>query len=454
MDQFLNFAGNFLVQFLALGLGLLLSNSSLAEEKLEKILFDPAAASTHFKKFDRRITSENGENLKVPEDVDKEFSRLQRWFMSVQTKQVRLVAIRSLQAVRKDLPLQIRWLLAAMEIHEGTVSEMTIQDAESALRRTEIAEVLSLDLGVFFSGGSKSLIYEYFGPGRLVMENSREVLFLESAWQQVPVLAASLGLKIQSDERLEVSRASWMRILAKMEFDVDVVQIRNSIELLNQNHYLNFKSKQAKENYFESALSLLSNLYAEYRRTSQIKDGKLQTALSGVDHYRRIIEIVKSWLLSDIYFLAKRYDFLNRRGLLTIEEFITRPISDQDKIILQDFILKKEKLPLESYYLVCLLWSRKMKDFENAQYNKIAQKAVVDIIFPAQRIQYGMMLRGFAFEEQYLSQIEYNRFVQHFYEVFRLNANLREELALRILNLRTPRTQAIPDKDWYEFEGT
>ncbi len=239
-----------------------------------------------------------------------------------------------LNSNRHDLPIEVRWLLSAIEIQRGTLQPATLNDALQALERIDFTEDFSL-FDVFKTQRLSREIYYTHPDDKSQSQKAIRLLSLDvladyfNVWHKSPLLAG----KPLATRTLESKRLKWFQAAINLTRDFDISGIRDLVSLYADPNMRTFTSSSDQYEFYKSSLLLFEKIQMMYARYSYDHTQGLQYGVADKNRipYLALGEHIKNWLSSDISFMLDHFFKLQTLGVFSLEEFFNKSSSEEEK---------------------------------------------------------------------------------------------------------------------------
>lgn len=373
--------------------------------------------------------------------LNAEFNLLQTHLMQKNTDSKALGYLALLQRIRRHLPNEIRWLLAAAEIDHDLLSAETAADAKNALEKLYMDEKFSLSL--LESNYLHRLSYEHRPlRGRatqvqLNLPSLREFFYLFRMWNRLPLISSPQ----QMTHLLEQRRIMWARAVCRHS-DLAFTDFPRYRDLLNEfapPAMRKFSSSQNTEDFF---LQLIITV----RRLKE-QSGK---APVGQEHViPSLLATLGAWLNADAIYVFQNMDRLLRLGVINPREVIFRSFSAREVEDLRQ-MARRPRLDIDSYLLVTVALLNSL-DVTDIDFGRALEEAL-SILNGAAMNRGTVRVSQFTFMSQYLAQDSYLAILGAFYELFGTKKQLPQAQALRLLGMHTLHVPILSEEAWFDWE--
>lgn len=375
------------------------------------------------------------------ERISRDFRRLQAVLTSSdQEKKGNLEALlKMLHSIRPDLPLQLRWLLAAVEIKQGIVDFHTLADAQLALQFTDLRLEPKMALSGDKPSSTTDLLYRLpdttgEAPRALRLDSLRSLVFLQRHWQRLPILVPAETI----DDRLEQSRLLWLDAIRNMYHEQSH---HSTLELLAEfapPSMRHFSSRTNKDRFLELSTSILSDLSASFYKTKS-------------PEWTQIQNLVRGWLSDDPVFFARKFSSLRLYRFVNLRDVLALPLTDNAQRELVDFLASNKGDPESFLISVLMLAKSQSTGIPSSEMHSWTKRAMQILLSGIMRYDRMSLATG-ALETITMSSSQFNDFIRAFYDVYTSGRPLDPDLARLLIERRTPRTDAMSDFEWSDLE--
>jgi hypothetical protein len=389
-------------------------------------------------------------NRQSDEQISRDFRRLQDILTSKDESNLGAL-LKMLHSLRPDLPMQIRWLLSAVEIKQGIADFHTLADAQLALQFTNVRIEPKPTLLGENSELRPDLFYKLPGdtgenPRVLRLESLRHLIFLQRHWQRLPTLVPAETIT----ERLEQSRVRWMSAIALMRNEQSTDTVLDLLEEFTPSPMRRFTSSADKDRFLELSTQLLSDLSMHFPNSTSYGDDK-PAYESKSPESRRIQSLVKRWIGDDPLFFVQKYSSLRLHRFVSLHDFLARPMADGDQRQLVDFLSSKKGDP-ESFLISTIALAKNRSAIAPSPEMRAWSKTALQILLSAFMKHDRVVVTTGVLDSASMSPSQFDALMSAFYDAYTSGGPLDPELARFLIKHRTPRTETMSDYSWNDLE--
>lgn len=262
-------------------------------------------------------------------------------------------ALISFHSLRRVMPPEIRWTIAALEIQYGIVNKSTLVDLRSAAIRStagrEKADLISSIL--MHNSHRKYSIYSTIDKGEsrereeLKFYRPETVAFLMTNWHLVSAIDPD-----NTNIEIERKRLDWFSEVLEMASSLTLEELEKILKVYSNPAMLNFTSEDRREIFLEYGLEIakkLSHRYGRYQ-VNELGDMVYKKTSEKKSVYGRIREIIGSWMFTDMSFLLKNVPRIQREGFFQFANFFEMKLSSSDFAAVKELVLAR-KVDAEGY---------------------------------------------------------------------------------------------------------
>jgi hypothetical protein len=388
-------------------------------------------------------------NRQNDEQISRDFRRLQDILTSKDESNLGAL-LKMLHSLRPDLPMQIRWLLSAVEIKQGITDFHTLADAQLALQFTNVQIESKLVIAGEKSELRPDLLYKLPGDTGesarvLRLGSRRHLVFLQRYWQRLPTLIPAEAVT----ERLEQSRVRWMSAIALMRDEQSTDTVLDLLEEFTPSAMRRFTSSADKDRFLELSTQLLSDLSIHFLGSTAYRDDK-PAYESKSPESRRIQGLIKSWIGDDPLFFVQKYSSLRLYRFVNLHDFLARPMDDGNQRQLVNFLSSK-KGDAESF-LISVMALTKNKTIAPSPEMRAWSKTALQILLSAFMKHDRVVVTTGVLDSASMSPSQFDALMSAFYDAYTSGWPLDPELAHFLIKHRTPRTETMSDDRWNDLE--
>lgn len=298
-------------------------------------------------------------------------------------------ALIGLHSLRRVMPPEIRWTIAALEIQNGIVTKSTLVDLRSAAIRSTVGREKEDLITSLLSSNyhRKYSIYSTIDNGdsrereELKFYRPETVAFLMTNWHLVSAIDPE-----NTNIEIERKRLDWFAEVLEMSSSLTLEELERVLRLFNNPGMLNFTSEDRRALFLEYALEIakkLSHRYGKYQ-VNELGDLVYKKTADKRSGYGKIREIIGSWMFTDMKFLLKNVPRLQREGFFQFVNLFEIKLSASDFTIVKELALSR-KIDAEGYLAAAMmLLSQKGENSLSDQERAQILDSVIEITTSAQ----------------------------------------------------------------------
>lgn len=371
--------------------------------------------------------------------LNQEFNLLQSLLMQ-KNDQGRL-HLAALKRLRRYLPIELRWLLAAAEIDHDVYGPETIDDTRSALEALFMDERFSTSL--LESNYVHRLTYDKkplrgrTTTAQLNLPSLREYFYLFRMWNRLPQFAPP-G---QASPQIEQKRIMWARAIFRHS-DLAFTDFEAYLALLSEFAPLSMRTftwREHTESFFLLLIGVVRRMKDSYPRLSP------EQKIAG----GRVVAILAEWINSDTTFVFENMDRLLRLNLVDPRELVFRAYTESELRLLRSLVMRT-RLEIDSY-LVALFALLNSLEVNDVDFGRAAVEALG--IFEKLSIHRGTVsVAQTTFFTQYITNETFLALLGAFNDLFTSKKALPRAQAMRLLGIHTLRLKEMSTEAWFEWE--
>lgn len=371
--------------------------------------------------------------------LNQEFNLLQSLLMQ-KNDQGRL-HLAALKRLRRHLPIELRWLLAAAEIDHDVYGPETIDDTRSALEKLYMHEQFSLSL--LESNYIHRLTYEKKSlrgrttTAQLNLPSLREFFYLFRMWNRLPQFAPP-G---QPSPQLEQKRVIWARAICRHS-DLAFTDPESYLALLSEFAPISMRTFTWRDNTENFFLHLINTV-------RRIRDSLPKLSPEQKVAGNRVIAIFSEWINSDTTFVFENVDRLLRLGLVNVRELVFRRYTEDEQRALLALVMRS-RLEIDSY-LVALFALLNSLDVNDISFGRALIEAFG--ILEKVAVHRGMVsVSQTTFFTQYITNESFLALLGAFNDLFSTKKTLPRVQAMQLLGMHTLRLKEMSAEAYFEWE--
>lgn len=297
-------------------------------------------------------------------------------------------------SLRRYMPDEFRWVLAALEVHAGKVNQSTLVDLESIASRASFGprKIRMMGVKVMFGSsyvidcppkqGEKRTRYE------LIFNSITAASFLMNSWHQVAKLFPE-----SNTVKMQVYRKNWLGDVADASSSFKINQLDEIFKGLDNVEGTRFQNEADKHEFLEHAVLIARRQSHHYGKYKINPDGDIvySHAENVQNPYFRIRKTISRWIYGDVIYLVKNLTGLQKSGLVTFTQSMELDLSPSQLQILKDRVVNK-KLDSAAYVSgVLILLNQKDNNSISPELRKDLVSALHQTMIESATEKYGLV---------------------------------------------------------------
>lgn len=395
------------------------------------------------------------EMSKAVEEFAEQILMLQEQFPEEAKK-----VIEAFGSIRRYMPEEFRWALAALEVEAGIIKSSTLEDLKSVAVRAGFDDETGR-LGIFSRnrGGFRTPFVIYCPPLKgetrtresLSFGTTELSAFLMTKWHMIALLnPENTGVDI------ERKRLEWISDVVDSTSRFSTETVLEIVKSFNHPLMLNFTSADRKALFLENVLDLIKKM--AHRHASYKVDGDGDIVYKGTHDPKRgfgkIRHIVSQWFYSDVTFLVTHLPRLQKEGFFSFEQLFETQMAEPAIVTLKDLFFKKIFNSESQISAALILLNQKSEATALDSYQReTVTDALLDILVNAKE-KFGLVgVSSKAFDSVRTENDFYFTALESFYRHVLVNGGLTNKQAVAIFEKETLKTPTLSDDRFEKLEN-
>ncbi|MBL7555710.1 MAG: hypothetical protein JNM24_07790 [Bdellovibrionaceae bacterium] len=381
-------------------------------------------------------------------------------FLSLSEKSAQFAkdALIGFHSLRRVMPPEIRWTIAALEIQNGIVNKSTLVDLRSAAIRSTVGhEKEDLISSLFMPNHQRKYsIYSTIDKGEsrereeLKFYRPETVAFLMTNWHLVSAIDPD-----NSNIEIERKRLEWFAEILEMSSSLTLVELERVLRIFNNPAMLGFTSEDRRAIFLEYGLEItkkLSHRYGRYQ-VNELGDMVYKKTADKRSGYGKIREIIGSWMFTDMKFLLKNVPRLQREGFFQFANLFEMKLSAADFANVKELVLSR-KVDAEGYLSAAMmLLSQKGENSLSESERGQILDSTIEIITSAEHKNGLVGLSGKGLEYVRSENDFFYTTLEWFYKFTFDNKVLTNAQAKILFNTKIVRTSYLKDETYQKLDN-
>lgn len=359
--------------------------------------------------------------------------------------------LRTFQPIRKDLPIEFRWILSAIETGSNRPMPETVSDARNALKNARLYERTSLSLRR--TDIKNTLTFRRDGEPANEFSHQRDFQLLEdvtSLYRNWQIASASAP----DAAAYEQDRLRWINYLYSLAGQTSIATFNELLKDFERPGMRDFTSASKQREFFKmvsNCIDELINKNGYYRY--HVKREYTISSWSEIE-LNKSRAMLRDWITKDLEFSLVEFTDLNNNLTLRPNDIFNRIADPElrfaDETVLQQVINAPDpkKIKVDSFVIAHLLASN--LDIVTSS-SQVQGLAAYEIIFKAAQKPEGMQLNYLGLEKKYVLLETYSEILKEFLKIYRTR-HLDAGVARRLLSDSVPKLAGMSEDEWANLE--
>lgn len=369
------------------------------------------------------------------------------------------IVVEAFGSIRRYMPEEFRWALAALEVEAGMVKSSTLVDLKSAATRAGFADetgkmgILSKAFGTF------SAPFVIYCPPLKGETRTREAImlgttelssFLMSKWHMIAMLDPQ-----NSNLEIERKRLEWISDIVDSTSRFSRETILQVVKTYDHPLMINFTSADRKALFLENVLELVKKL--AHRDGAYRVDSDGDIVYNGTKDTKRgfgkIREIVGQWFYSDISFLVTHLPRLQKEGFFSFTQLFEKQMPESSISLLKDLFLRKTLNAESQISAALILIHQKSEKAIDEKERGVILDSLFDILMSGKE-KFGLVgVSSKAFDSVRTENAFYYSALESFYRYVLDHGGLSNKQGIALFENETLKMDTLKDESFEKIEA-